>query len=165
MASIDDIQAVLRDATMIAMIKYSGGSPITRKGKKSKAVTEEQAIIADHFRKSNKQIYAALSAAYKKAKMSKVGDKPILVFSGALRDSIIKKAKIFDLGKGTFLMRFPKAMFYAGIHARGDGVPIRHPTYLTKSDIKRYNAGYIEGLKSGLASLGKGVTKRVPRKG
>ena len=154
MASFDDLQKAFDNAMPIAMVKYAGGSVRGIGSKKNKAVTGKQAIMNSHFAKTNQRIYAALSEKYAEQKRARVGNKPILVFSGALQKSLIRRAKIKKVSSDTYLMSFPDAVPYAKRHATGGKhLPVRHPTALTAEDKKRFGRVYNEIAREELRAL------------
>lgn len=166
MATAKEVAEVMNRSFVQAIIQYGGGSVKTEKG--SRVVkTTGVATLNSHFTKGNSAIYAPLSPAYAKTKLKKVGPKPILVFTGAMKKSLVGKGKIFFIGNGTYKMTFPKAVPYAKFHAEGQrfktGLPKRHPTEPTKKDRRKFVTDLKNNLSVNITALTKGA-KRSPER-
>jgi len=149
----------MRLVVIQAILKYSGGE-FTGKGSKGRVTQEASGtIIASHFTSGNAGIYPPLSPQYLLWKIKKVGKQPILVFSGAMKKSIVGKGKIWAMGKSTFKLTFPSAPDYAKYHTGGvGGLKKRHPTALTANDKKAFQRALKNSLKTALERLSKSRT-------
>jgi len=146
MASAEDIQPLLRLATIRAIIKYSGGTfkgPMKNAPGGRKNTPAKSTIISGHFTKGNSKFYPPLEPSYEKSKKKRVGKKPMLVFSGQMKKSIVGRAVIMPKGRDGFKVTFPNAKSYAKFQeAHG-----RPPTKLQDSDVDEFEQAVVTALK------------------
>ena len=170
MATFQEVADVLQVSMLQMIVKYAGGrvSAVGAKkikGSGSKGVTDDETILHEHFTSGNDKIYEPLSPKYAKWKKAKIGEQPILVFAGKMRDSLVGKTKIFAKKNGQFILRFPNQIKYAKYHAEVSGKrPIRNPTAITKEDKKRNETNLKLIIKSNYNALTKGVTQTKHQK-
>ena len=159
MATTDDISKVMRLVIIQAILKYSGGN-FTGKGSKGRVTQEASGtIINSHFTKSNAGRYPPLSEAYLIQKIKKVGKRPILVYSGDMKRSIVGKGKVWAMGNNVFKLTFPNVVPYAKHHTGGMGkLKKRHPTALNAKDKAAFQRALKNSLKTAMERLGKAKT-------
>ncbi len=152
MATPRQVSDALVGAFEQSMLKYAGGKirgKNTRFKQGKRVVPASSTIVNSHFTSGNSAFYAPLNPVYAARKFKSVGKKPILVFSGDMKKSIVGRAQTFYLGGGRYRMTFKQAVPYAKFHSD------RHPTKLNKLDIKRFVAEIKKNLKSNLRALRK----------
>jgi phage gpG-like protein len=125
----------------------------------SRFLMGQMAKIVKKFSKANFTLkgdgkYEELSTLYKKRKSRIKPSAPIMVYSGALRDSIVGDTKDSILRVTEFSAVIGTSLPYAAYHDRGnENLPMRKPLFLTKKMVEQMIKTYEANIEKGIKSL------------
>jgi hypothetical protein len=125
----------IEQAAMAAGLSYLGKR---YKGFDLRGSQAKNAPVRDHFKKTNaaRYGYAPLSERYAQWKRGRVGDKPILVFTGTLRETSNNGAVTY--ANGVITITWTNIPEYGSYHHHGGGnLPRRSPYEPDEKNIAR----------------------------
>lgn len=151
----DDIE---NGATAHSAAAYAG-IPVTRGGTQA---ASKEGIIAAHFKRGNKAKYAwpPLAKEYAKRKRKQFPGRPMLVRTGALKESLLGHGVISKVSRGVFRLRWYNVPAYHK-HLTTGG---RNPIKPQGPDLPRIVKAAQQFIQSKIKALKRAKKKKTPRK-